>query len=97
MEEQEQGDQGGRLTVSHRLWQRGMIGQDYSQWRMQAQIQGDHSFSSQQCQPPWLDGNHAIFGEVIEGMENVYKIEGCDTKPGDRPYDPQKIISVTRL
>ena len=46
---------------------------------------------------PWLDGNHAIFGEVIAGMENVYKIENCDTKPGDRPYDPQKIISVQRL
>ena len=46
---------------------------------------------------PWLDGNHAIFGEVIAGMENVYKIENCDTKVGDRPYDPQKIISVQRL
>ena len=46
---------------------------------------------------PWLDGNHAIFGEVVTGMENVYKIENCDTKPGDRPYDPQKIISVQRL
>ena len=34
------GGLGGRLTVSHRLWQRGMIGQDYSQWQMQAQIRG---------------------------------------------------------
>ena len=46
---------------------------------------------------PWLDGNHAIFGEVVSGMENVYNIENCDTRPGDRPIDPQKIISVQRL
>ena len=46
---------------------------------------------------PWLDGNHAVFGEVIEGLENVYKIENCDTQPGDRPYDPQKIIKVERV
>jgi len=29
-------------------------------------------------------------------METVYKIENCDTQPGDRPYDPQKIIKVER-
>ncbi|SVE28649.1 uncharacterized protein METZ01_LOCUS481503, partial [marine metagenome] len=46
---------------------------------------------------PWLNGNHAVFGEVIEGMENVYRIENCGTKPGDRPHDPQKIISVERV
>ena len=46
---------------------------------------------------PGLDGNHAVFGEVISGMENVYKIENCDTMPGDRPRNPQKIISVHRL
>ena len=45
---------------------------------------------------PWLDGNHAVFGKVVKGMETVYKIENCDTQPGDRPYDPQKIIKVER-
>ena len=46
---------------------------------------------------PWLNGNHAVFGEVIEGIDVVYKIENCDTKPGDRPYDPQKIIKIERI
>ena len=46
---------------------------------------------------PWLDGNHAVFGKVVKGMENVHKIENCDTQPGDRPYDPQKIIKVERF
>ena len=46
---------------------------------------------------PWLDGNHAIFGEVVSGMEAVYKIEGAETRPGDRPIDPAKIVSVRRL
>jgi len=27
----------------------------------------------------------------------VYRIENCDLKPGDRPYDPQQIVSVERI
>ena len=37
---------------------------------------------------PWLDGRHAIFGEVTEGMENVLAIRerdpASDPNPGDR-------------
>jgi cyclophilin family peptidyl-prolyl cis-trans isomerase len=43
---------------------------------------------------PWLDGNHAVFGEVSEGMEVVKAIEMCDKLPGDRPRTPQQIIRV---
>ena len=45
---------------------------------------------------PWLDGNHAVFGEVAKGMEVVRSIESTTTVPGDRPEDPQKIIKVER-
>jgi len=44
---------------------------------------------------PWLNGNHAVFGKVVEGMDIVKTIEGCQKLPGDRPKVPQKIIQCT--
>ena len=45
---------------------------------------------------PWLDGAHAIFGEVSDGMNIVKNIENCKTGHMDRPNKPQRIISVSR-
>jgi len=46
---------------------------------------------------PWLNGNHAVFGEVSEGMDIVKNIEACKKLPGDRPSVPQKIIRVSMV
>ncbi len=40
---------------------------------------------------PWLNGRHTIFGEVVEGYENVSKIEQTPVGTGDKPKTPQKI------
>ena len=46
---------------------------------------------------PWLNGNHAIFGEVVEGMDVVKTIENCRKLPGDKPAQPQQIMFVVRV
>jgi len=43
---------------------------------------------------PWLDGKHTVFGRVVEGMDAVDTIEGCETDASDCPVEPQKIERV---
>jgi cyclophilin family peptidyl-prolyl cis-trans isomerase len=37
---------------------------------------------------PWLDGKHAIFGKVVEGLDVIRAIGKVPTGRGDRPSDP---------
>ena len=44
---------------------------------------------------PFLDQNYTVFGEVVEGLEVVDKIQIVATQPGDRPVeDIQMEVSV---
>lgn len=46
---------------------------------------------------PHLDGQYTVFGEVVEGMDVVAKIEGVETNASDRPKTDVKILSMKVL
>lgn len=43
---------------------------------------------------PHLDGDYTVYGEVIDGMETIDKIEKVPTDGRDRPKEDVKIISM---
>lgn len=42
----------------------------------------------------WLNGNHTIFGEVVEGADIVKKLENVETRAGDVPIVKQEVIKA---
>ena len=50
---------------------------------------GDSQFFICFADAPWLDGQYTVWGQVVEGMENVDKI-----KRGEPVRDPDSIVSM---
>jgi peptidylprolyl isomerase len=44
--------------------------------------------------PEWLNDKHTIFGKVVEGYENIEKLEGVETGAQDVPVEAQAIIKA---
>ena len=44
--------------------------------------------------PDWLNDKHTIFGKVVEGYDNVKKLEAVETGAQDKPVEEQKIIKA---
>ena len=43
---------------------------------------------------PYLDGNYAAFGEIVEGLDVVDEIAGVQTDYSDKPLQPQVMKTV---
>ena len=55
---------------------------------------GSQFFIVSAKETPWLDGKHTNFGEVIQGIEVVEKIEAVQTDRNDKPLDEVIINSI---
>lgn len=43
---------------------------------------------------PFLDGQYTVFGEVVDGLDVVERIQACETKRDDRPVEDIVILET---
>ena len=55
---------------------------------------GGSQFFITHAATPWLDGRHAVFGEVGEGMDNVYAVRERDPQRDREPGDRIETIEI---
>ncbi|MCT4592116.1 MAG: peptidylprolyl isomerase [Candidatus Gracilibacteria bacterium] len=55
---------------------------------------GSQFFIVQAEQTPWLNGKHAVFGQVYEGLNIVDEIAGSETNAMDKPVEDIKMEKV---
>ena len=56
---------------------------------------GGSQFFITLAETPWLDGKHAVFGKVVDGMDVIRNIGSVATGRGDRPVEEVKMVSVS--
>ncbi len=75
-----------------------------AQAEKEAALQPDFQFTPEQVKAyttvggtPHLDNDYTVFGEVVEGLDIVDKIQQVKTDRSDRPEDDVRIVKVTIL
>ncbi|XP_030460347.1 uncharacterized protein LOC115680673 [Syzygium oleosum] len=46
---------------------------------------------------PWLDNRHVVFGQVVDGIDVVQKLESQETSRSDVPRQPCRIVNCGEL
>ncbi|MGE5425945.1 MAG: peptidylprolyl isomerase [Bacillota bacterium] len=55
---------------------------------------GSQFFIVTAASTPWLDGAHTNFGQVVEGLDIVRKIEATEVNTNDHPTSDMTILSI---